>query len=148
VEPTDAARSLRWAADALALARQGILPDDGPVRCADHLSTLLLFRDDGVVRAMAARLLAPLAQVRGPQRDRLAETLLAWLSRGRNAGEAASALHIHPQTVRYRLRKLDQLFGDRLHDADARFDLELVLRAESLRRVAREAQAGKRRRAQ
>ncbi|WP_435842449.1 helix-turn-helix domain-containing protein [Streptomyces collinus] len=45
----------------------------------------------------------------------------------------AARLHLHPQTVRYRLRRLKQLFGDALDEQDTRLDLILALRAESLR---------------
>ncbi|MEK8169591.1 hypothetical protein NKH77_06605 [Streptomyces sp. M19] len=57
------ARSLRWASEAAALVRRGVLPlpDSGLLRCADHLATLLLFRDECLVRALADRHLAPLA---------------------------------------------------------------------------------------
>jgi PucR-like helix-turn-helix protein len=41
-------------------------------------------------------------------------------------------LHIHPQTVRYRLRQLDALFGDHLREPDDRFNLEVALRANKL----------------
>jgi DNA-binding PucR family transcriptional regulator len=44
----------------------------------------------------------------------------------------AKALHVHPQTVRYRLARLRELFGARLDDPDARFELELALRARRL----------------
>jgi DNA-binding PucR family transcriptional regulator len=47
--------------------------------------------------------------------------------------DVAVRLHIHPQTVRYRLRQLEKLFGDALHDPETRLDLILALRAESLR---------------
>ena len=60
------------------------------------------------------------------------ETLLAWLQSGGNAREVARRLHIHPQTARYRLRQLQLLFGDALHEPDARFELEIALRAERL----------------
>ncbi|MEK8169592.1 helix-turn-helix domain-containing protein [Streptomyces sp. M19] len=66
-----------------------------------------------------------------PQRGRLADTLLCWLQCGRNANEAATRMNVHPQTVRYRLRRLEELFGDRLRDASVRFELELVLRVEA-----------------
>ena len=36
---------------------------------------------------------------------------------------------MHPQTVRYRLKQLRELFGDRLEDPEARFELALALRA-------------------
>ncbi|NED56390.1 PucR family transcriptional regulator, partial [Micromonospora aurantiaca] len=42
-------------------------------------------------------------------------------------------LHIHPQTVRYRMRKIEQTLGDELADPEARFGIEVVLRAAHLR---------------
>jgi DNA-binding PucR family transcriptional regulator len=41
----------------------------------------------------------------------------------------ARALHVHPQTARYRLAQLRELLGDQLDDPDARFELELALRS-------------------
>ena len=73
---------------------------------------------------------------RPDQADRLAETLLAWLESADNAGAAARHLHVHPQTVRYRLRQLTELFGDRLSDPDARFTLQVALRIRRLTRVS------------
>lgn len=64
---------------------------------ADHLATLLLFHDDALIDALAARHLAPLG------------------------------------TVRYRLRRLDEVFGSQLHDPAAQFEMQLVLHALSLR---------------
>ncbi len=46
---------------------------------------------------------------------------------GVNAAAMARALHLHPQTVRYRLTRLRELLGDALDDPDARFELELAL---------------------
>lgn len=133
----EGARSLRWATEALELVRRGVLADTGAdsgiVRCQDHLSTLLLSRDDALVDAMAERRLRPLEQVRPPQRERLAETLLGWLQSGRGVAEVAARLAVHPQTVRYRMRQLDELFGDLLHDPAARFEMQLALRARELR---------------
>jgi DNA-binding PucR family transcriptional regulator len=40
----------------------------------------------------------------------------------------AERLGIHPQTARYRVGRLRELFGDALDDADARFWLEVALR--------------------
>jgi DNA-binding PucR family transcriptional regulator len=45
----------------------------------------------------------------------------------------AGRLCVHPQTVRYRMRKLEQALGGQLGDPDARFAMELVLRATRLR---------------
>ena len=41
----------------------------------------------------------------------------------------ARELHVHPQTVRYRLARLREQFGATLEDPDARFELELALRS-------------------
>jgi len=40
---------------------------------------------------------------------------------------------VHPQTVRYRLRQIRELWGDEIDDPDSRFELELVLRTMRLR---------------
>ncbi|MEV5496928.1 helix-turn-helix domain-containing protein [Nonomuraea fuscirosea] len=125
---TSAATSLRWAGEALELSRRGVLPR-GLLRCEDHMATLVVFKDEELVSALAEVRLAPLAHLRPAQQDRLAETLLAWLRHGRGAGEVAAKLHVHPQTVRYRLRQLEELYGDQLTDPDIRFELEIALRA-------------------
>ena len=44
--------------------------------------------------------------------------------------EVARAIHVHPQTVRYRLNQLRELFD--LEDPEARFELLLVTRARGL----------------
>jgi hypothetical protein len=134
VEPLDrAAASLHWARRALGLAERGII--DGRrdlVRCDEHLATLLMFADEELAAALRAARLAPLQRLRPAQRDRLAETLLIWLQHGCNANEVALKVHVHPQTVRYRLRQADDLFGDQLRDPDRRFELEIALRARQL----------------
>ncbi|MFF4031013.1 PucR family transcriptional regulator [Streptomyces sviceus] len=123
----EAARSLRWATRALGLMGRGILPRQGVVRCADHLSTLLLHSDEPMLDQLRARTLAPLDTVSEGQRERLAETLLAWLLSGSNVPDVAARLHVHPQTVRYRLRQLEKVFGAALHDPGSRLDLILAL---------------------
>jgi PucR C-terminal helix-turn-helix domain len=128
-----AAQSLRWARHARALAQAGVIPDGcGPIRCDQHLSTLLILADEDLAAALRGRRLAPLARLRPAQRDRIAETLLAWLQLGENAAEVAQQIHVHPQTVRYRLRQIQELFGDQLRDPDLRFDLQLALRIRTL----------------
>jgi sugar diacid utilization regulator len=125
-----ASMSLRWARAAAGLAARGVIDSHGGlVRCDEHLSTLLIFSDEELAGALRSARLAPLHRLRPAQQDRLAETLLAWLQHGRNASEVALRVHVHPQTVRYRLRQADELFGDQLRDPDARFELEIALRA-------------------
>lgn len=128
-----AALSLRWARQARVLARAGVIPvGRGVVRCDQHLSTLLILADGDLAAALRSSRLAPLARLRPGQRDRIAETLLAWLQLGENAAEVAQRIHVHPQTVRYRLRQIRELFGDQLRDPDRRFELQLALRVRQL----------------
>lgn len=127
-----AADSLRWARRALGLALGGVL--DGPVvRCEEHLVTLWLLSDPALVDELARRRLGVLDGMTPGQRDRLTETLRTWLVTRGTAAEMAAILHIHPQTVRYRMRKIEQTFGAELADPEARFGIEAVLRAAHLR---------------
>ncbi|MGI5460878.1 helix-turn-helix domain-containing protein [Streptomyces sp. CA-249302] len=129
VPPTEAARSLQWAARALRLVERGVLPRQPLVRCTDHLPAMLLYSDEVLLAHLAADALAPLDVVPEAHRERLRETLLAWLLGGGNVPDMAERLKVHPQTVRYRLRQLEQLFGDKLHDSSSRLQLLLALQA-------------------
>jgi DNA-binding PucR family transcriptional regulator len=60
------------------------------------------------------------------------ETLEAWLEARGSAAKIAERLQVHPQTVRYRMRQLEQSLGEQLADPDSRFAMELVLRARRL----------------
>ena len=97
----------------------------------EHLPALLLHAGDGTLATdLAARALAPLDDLRPGARARLRTTLRAWLDHPGQVTRVAGELHVHPQTVRYRVAQLRELFGERLEDADARFELALALRAE------------------
>ena len=82
-----------------------------------------------MARDIAATALAPLADETPASRERLIETLAAWLRHRGRTEAVAAALHVHPQTVRYRMGRLRELYGDRLDDPDTRFELELALRS-------------------
>ena len=100
----------------------------GLIVADDHLADLLLAADPRLAADLAASRLAPLAELAEGPRARLTETLAAWLDRPGQVQAVAAALGVHPQTVRYRVRQLRDLFGDRLDDPDARFELSLALR--------------------
>ena len=122
----------RRARATLLLAAGGRLPRPGGGRllvAEDHLAHLLLAADPDVAADLAATRLAPLADLADGPRKRLEETLAAWLDRPGQVQAVAAAIGVHPQTVRYRVRQLRDLFGDRLEDPEARFELALALRA-------------------
>ncbi|MEU8120534.1 helix-turn-helix domain-containing protein [Spirillospora sp. NPDC049024] len=127
----EAAQSLRTAERALALLRNGTFSDLDHVRCDDHLPALLLLSDEHLARQLVGRRLAAMDELEREPRERLTETLLAWLTTGSHA-QAAVRLRLHPQTVRYRMRRLEELFGRRLHDPAWRFEMELAIRAHRL----------------
>jgi hypothetical protein len=105
--------------------------DDQPALHAadDHLLELLLAEDPTLVDDLARLRLAPLAALSPAARAKLEATLLAYLRRRGNGPRMAADLHVHPQTVRYRLARLRELLGPALDDPEARFELEVVLRA-------------------
>jgi DNA-binding PucR family transcriptional regulator len=127
VPPEQAGDSLRWARTLRArLPESG----EGPVDGEAHLAALLLLADPALVRLIAARRLRALDELTPKQRRRLGDTLLAWLQSDRgSAPDVAARLGIHPQTARQRLHQVQRIFGPALADADARFELEIALRA-------------------
>lgn len=112
----------------VARARRLALPGtDGLLDTEEQLTALVVTADPDALADLRARALAPLADLRSASADRLVETLRAWLLfRGRR-DEVAQALHVHPQTVRYRVGQLRELFGDRLDDPETVAALTVAL---------------------
>ena len=111
------------------LIAEGQVDVDGLAVAEDHLAELIVHGDGGLLVELARQRLAPLDSRPPASRERLRETLAAWLDHQANVPQVAEALHVHPQTVRYRLGQLRELFGERLEDPDTRFELSLALRA-------------------
>jgi hypothetical protein len=131
-----AADSLRWARQALALAESGAIEAEPAILCEDHLCEMLLSSDWALVEQLADREFAAVREMTLHRRNRLIETLEAWLEARGSATKIAERLCVHPQTVRYRMRQLEQSLGEQLDDPDSRFAMELVLRARRLRERA------------
>jgi hypothetical protein len=124
----EAAASLRRAVRMYRLAASGRVAGGGLV-CADlHLPALLLSADPETATDLARSRLAPLRTLAPGQQARLTETLRAWLDRPGQVQAVAAELGVHPQTVRYRVRRLRELYGDALEDPERRFELALALR--------------------
>ena len=98
------------------------------ITARDHAGELLLRNDPGLADELAADRLAPLDDLTPGSRKRLRETLVVWLAEQGRLSSVAERLGIHPQTARYRVGRLRELFGDALDDPDARFWLEVALR--------------------
>jgi DNA-binding PucR family transcriptional regulator len=78
----------------------------------DHLPELVLSADADAFADLRARALAPLRTLPVATARRLEETLRAWLLHQGRRDEVAAALFVHPQTVRYRMSQLRELFPD------------------------------------
>jgi DNA-binding PucR family transcriptional regulator len=120
---TAAAESRRGADEALAVA------ENHSVVTFDTLRAVLAV--DVAAQALAGRpeLSEPaLERLIADERD-LARTLLKHLESGSDVGRVAELLHIHPTTVRYRLRRASELLDIDLDEPDRRLALHLELRA-------------------
>ncbi len=127
--PAGLAESWALALSLLRAADAGVVPGEGLLRAEDHLADLLLADGAALTARIAARRLAPLAGLTPKARERMRETALAHVRHGGNAVAMAAELQVHPQTARYRIARLRELFGEQLDDPDARFELEIALRA-------------------
>jgi DNA-binding PucR family transcriptional regulator len=119
----ESAERARLALDALAPERPGRM-----VVADEHLLELILHSGGSLAADLARRRLAPLDDLPDATRERLVATLAAWLDAQGEARPAAEALHVHVQTVRYRLGQLRELLGNTLDDPRGRLELALALR--------------------
>ncbi len=128
----EAPLSFARAREGLRLQRLGLLPRDGLLVTSEHFLALLLLRDEALAGELSQRGLRPFDGLSARTRARLQETLLAWLRHQGSVSAVAGELHVHRQTVRYRLTHLRELFGDDLEDPERRLEIELALRAARL----------------
>ena len=126
VSPEKLPASVEIAEIALRLSRAGTLTDD-PVFVAEHLDAIIVHRDARLLDALRRQCLAPLADLTPGVRQRLTETLAAWLRHLGDRQAVAAELRIHPQTVRYRMARLHDLLGPTLDDPAGRASLTLAL---------------------
>ncbi|MFC8222949.1 PucR family transcriptional regulator [Streptomyces sp. NPDC057362] len=125
--PIAASAAYKQAEQALSVARRR-----GRV-CVEHEhlaagSVLPLLADDAV-RAFADGLLRALHDHDATGRGDLVASLRAWLSRHGQWDAAAADLGVHRHTLRYRMRRVEEILGRSLDDPDVRMELWLALKA-------------------
>ena len=103
----------------------------GQVTSLDEARTTVLL--DEIVSQVAGqpRLVDPRVRQLREQDPMLADTLLAYLDGFGDIAAVAQRLHVHPNTVRYRVRRIEKLLSTSLDDPDDRLVLALGLRATS-----------------
>ncbi|MGP4009049.1 PucR family transcriptional regulator [Streptomyces sp. 4N124] len=100
-------------------------------RLADVHVEALLYELRDVVTARGDEPMGPIARLAAYDRRRrsnLIETLRAWLDAFGDISAAAAAVHVHPNTFRYRMHRLAEVGGIDLNDSEARFAAMLQLR--------------------
>ncbi|WP_331453598.1 PucR family transcriptional regulator ligand-binding domain-containing protein [Streptomyces sp. SS162] len=131
--PVHSAEGLRGAleearhARRVAAARPGRVCAAGHDELASHV-LLLPFVPDDVRRAFTARLLDPLRDYDRRHRAELIPTLEAFLDCDGSWTRCASRLHLHVNTLRYRVGRIEQLTGRDLSRLEDKLDFFLALR--------------------
>lgn len=100
-----------------------------PVDTERLLVELVLGADAEAVADLRAQVLAPLAALRPAVADKLSQTLRSWLLHHGRRADIAAELFVHPQTVRYRMGQLRELYGERLEDPQVVLEMTVALGA-------------------
>ncbi|MFD7662031.1 PucR family transcriptional regulator [Streptomyces sp. NPDC059788] len=111
----------------VAAARPGRVCAAGHEELASHV-LLLPFVPDDVRRAFTARLLDPLRDYDRRHRAELIPTLEAFLDCDGSWTRCATRLHLHVNTLRYRVGRIEQLTGRDLARLEDKLDFFLALR--------------------
>ncbi|GHJ97969.1 hypothetical protein SNE510_74880 [Streptomyces sp. NE5-10] len=111
----------------VAAARPGRVCAAGHHELASHV-LLLPFVPDDVRRAFTARLLDPLRDYDRRHRAELIPTLEAFLDCDGSWTRCATRLHLHVNTLRYRVGRIEQLTGRDLSRLEDKLDFFLALR--------------------
>ncbi|AJC53288.1 helix-turn-helix domain-containing protein [Streptomyces sp. 769] len=125
-------RDLRETPKALRLARLALTdargrPATGIARFDNSPAALLVAAAPDEAGRIARAALDGVLRLPADERDRLLETLECWFAAAGSTVDAAELLYCHRNTVRYRLRRLEELTGRSLRDPRAVADLAVAL---------------------
>jgi hypothetical protein len=95
-----------------------------------ELTSLVLSADPEALADLRTQALKPLEGLRPATAERLAETLRSWLLHQGRREDVAADLHVHAQTVRYRMTQIRELYGARLTRPDEVLKLVVGLAAQ------------------
>lgn len=131
VSPLDVGRSLREARYALQVCRLERWPAAGFASLGTY-RLLLSMTEPDALRAFADALLAPLDAYDREHGGELITSLRAFLEHNARWETAAGELYVHRHTLRYRMRKVEELTGRDLSSSFDRMEFWLALRAREL----------------
>jgi purine catabolism regulator len=123
----------RCALEAVRLAN-GKSPDVASHRDLGAFQLLLSLQDDDALISYCRSVLGPVEQGEGDYGDELLRSLDAFIEHNGHWERAASALYCHRHTLRYRIRRVEQLTGRDFSNARDRIEFWLALRGRELAR--------------
>jgi purine catabolism regulator len=133
--PTSALRrsfhEARCALEATSLADGGA-PEVASYQDLGAFTLLLSLQDEDALRLYSDGLLEPIERTEGEYGGELLRSLEAYIEHNGNWERAARQLYCHRHTLRYRIRKIEELTGRDLSRATDRIELWLALRAREL----------------
>jgi Purine catabolism regulatory protein-like family/PucR C-terminal helix-turn-helix domain len=121
----------RCALEATSLA-DGDAPDVASHQDLGAFTLLLSLQDEDALRLYSEGLLEPIERTEGEYGGELLRSLEAYIEHNGNWERAARQLYCHRHTLRYRIRKIEELTGRDLSRATDRIELWLALRAREL----------------
>jgi purine catabolism regulator len=121
----------RCALEATSLA-DGDAPEVASHRDLGAFTLLLSLQDEDALRVYSEGLLEPIQRTEGEYGGELLRSLEAYIEHNGNWERAARQLYCHRHTLRYRIRKVEELTGRDLSRATDRIELWLALRAREL----------------
>ncbi len=121
----------RCAIEAAALSN-GSAPDVASWRDLGAFQLLLSLQDDDALKLYCDSVLGPLEDSSGEYGDELVRSLEAFIEQNGQWEKAARQLFCHRHTLRYRIRRIEELTGRDLKLARTRIEFWLALRAREL----------------
>jgi len=121
----------RCALEASAMAN-GAKPPVASYRDLGAFQLLLSLQDDDALRLYCDSVLGPLEDASGEYGDELIRSLEAFIEQNGQWERAARELFCHRHTLRYRIRRVEQLTGRDLRNARDRIEFWLALRGREL----------------
>jgi purine catabolism regulator len=137
VAPTHSLRlafhEARWALEAVRL-RNGDAPEVGSYKDLGAFQLLLSLQDDDALVSYCRGVLGPVEHGEGDYGEELLRSLDVFIEHNGHWEKAASALYCHRHTLRYRIRRVEQLTGRDFSSARDRIEFWLALRGRELAR--------------
>jgi PucR family transcriptional regulator, purine catabolism regulatory protein len=123
----------RCALEAVRL-RNGSAPDVASYADLGAFQLLLSLQDDDALGSYCRSVLDPIEQGEGDYGDELVRSLDVFIEHNGHWEKAANALYCHRHTLRYRIRRIEQLTGRDFSNARDRIEFWLALRGRELAR--------------